>query len=91
MSELIGITDILVGLAILYANLLNRHLIQFPSSHKVGLWLVAVGMIYHGCRNIAPNHFLYGSLMIEISHIGLWIIVGSVAMSNWKRHKTALK
>lgn len=89
MNELLGVIDISVGLAILYANICNRTLVQFPATHKVGLWLVAVGLIYHGSRNIAPNQFLYGSLMIELSHVGIWIIIGSVIFTNWKKRKTA--
>lgn len=87
MNELIGVIDIVVGLCILWANACNPVLIQFPASHKLGLWLVAVGMIYHGCRNMAPSQFLYGSLMLELSHVGLWIIIGSMAFSNWKKRK----
>lgn len=89
MNELLGVIDILVGVLILYANLFNRAMINFPASHKAGLWLVAVGLIYHGFRNIAPNEFLYGSLMIELSHVGLWTIVGSVIVANWKKRHTS--
>lgn len=89
MNELLGVIDIMVGVLILYANLFNRAMINFPASHKAGLWLVAVGLIYHGCRNIAPTEFLYGSLMIELSHVGLWTIVGSVIFTNWKTRRAA--
>jgi hypothetical protein len=89
MNDLLGVIDLLFGLFILGAMIKNYSLIHFPASHKIGLWLVSMGMLYHSMRNIYPDYF-YDNVAVELSHIGLWIIVLSVGLKSWKNRKKAV-
>ncbi len=87
MNEFVGVIDVLIGFSLFYANLFSKTLLSFPSTHKFGLYLAAVGMVYHGSRNIAPEQFLQQAFFIELSHVGLWVIVLSVGLKSWKGRK----
>jgi hypothetical protein len=86
MNDILGVIDMAFGVFILLSMITNHHLINFPKSHKIGLWLVSLGMIYHSLRNMLP-HYFYDSVAVELSHIGLWIIVLSVAVKSLKHRK----
>jgi hypothetical protein len=89
MSDILGVIDMAFGIFILFAMMTNRYLINFPQSHKVGLWFVSIGMLYHSIRNILPQYF-YDNVAVELSHFGLWIIVLSVGLKSWKHRKKAV-
>lgn len=86
MNEIIGVMDGLVGLAILVAMLFNRSICHCPMTHKIGLWMIAMGMMYQAIRHLCPEQFSDNVLMAFI-HVGLWIalfFLGSLILKHAK-------
>lgn len=79
MNEIIGVMDGLVGLAILGAMLFNRNICHCPITHKIGLWLIAMGMMYQAIRHLCPEQFSDNVLMAFV-HGGLWVALILVAV-----------
>ncbi len=86
MNEIIGLLDAAVGLSILITMVVRSNMCHCPFFHKIGLWVIAMGMMYQSIRHLCPERFSDNVIMAFV-HVVLWITLALITIRYLKgRH-----
>jgi hypothetical protein len=86
MNEIIGVLDAIVGLSILITMVVRSDMCHCPLLHKIGLWFIAMGMMYQSIRHLCPERFSDNVAMAFV-HLFLWATLAVIALNYLKSRR----